>query len=161
MDECKNERGIQSLAWRSGWAKENFLLNFVFRLHKNNRFFISLVLGAWLVSQVRSPAQQSGLRIQHCHTYSIGHDCGSALTPGPGTPYAAGWPKKIPLKNEGLWKQKHRQSKISLDLRITKEGPGEVRITVYDLMLGEDENAEREKETQRHPLSPGTLDDGV
>lgn len=156
MDECKNERGIQSLAWRSGWAKENFLLNFVFRLHKNNRFFISLVLGAWLVPSpaewVKVPALP---HLQHRSRLWLSFD------PWPTNSLCSGWPKKIPLKNEGLWKQKHRQSKISLDLRITKEGPGEVRITVYDLMLGEDENAEREKETQRHPLSPGTLDDGV
>ena len=29
-----------------------------------------------------------------CHSCSIGHDCGLDLIPGPGTPYAVGWPKK-------------------------------------------------------------------
>ena len=32
--------------------------------------------------------------ILYCHRYSIGHNYGLDLLPGPGTPYAARWPKK-------------------------------------------------------------------
>ena len=45
-------------------------------------------------TQVPSPAWHSGLRIQHCHSCSLGHDYGSDLILGLGTPYAMGWPKK-------------------------------------------------------------------
>ena len=34
---------------------------------------------AW---EVRSPAQHSGLRIWHCHSYGLGGDCGSNLARG-------------------------------------------------------------------------------
>lgn len=44
--------------------------------------------------QVLSLARHSGLRIWHCHTCGFGHNCGSDLIPGPGTPYTMGWPKK-------------------------------------------------------------------
>ena len=44
--------------------------------------------------QVRSPAQHSGLRFQHCHSCGIGCNCGSDMIPGLGTPYAVGWPEK-------------------------------------------------------------------
>ena len=44
--------------------------------------------------QVQSPAQHSRLRIQCCHSCCIDQNCGSALIPGPGTPYAAGQPKR-------------------------------------------------------------------
>ena len=43
--------------------------------------------------QVRSPARHSGLRIRHCLSFNLGHDCISDLIPSPGTPYAAGQPK--------------------------------------------------------------------
>lgn len=33
-------------------------------------------------------------------------------------------------------KQKYRQNKAVLALRIKREGPREVRITVYDVMIG-------------------------
>lgn len=33
-------------------------------------------------------------------------------------------------------KQKYRQNKVILVLRIKREGPREVRITVYDVMIG-------------------------
>jgi len=39
-------------------------------------------------TQVRSLAWHSGLRIQHCHSCSLGGDSSSDLIPGPGTPYA-------------------------------------------------------------------------
>ena len=42
---------------------------------------------------VRSPAQHSGLRIQHCCSCGLGRDCGLDLVPGLGTPYAVGQPK--------------------------------------------------------------------
>jgi len=45
-------------------------------------------------TQVRSPARHSGFRIQHCHSCSLGYNCGSDLIPGQGTPYALGQPKK-------------------------------------------------------------------
>ena len=44
--------------------------------------------------QVRFWAWHSGLRIQHCHSCGLGRNCGSDLMPGPGAPYAVGWPKK-------------------------------------------------------------------
>ena len=39
-------------------------------------------------------APHNGLRIQHCCSCSIGHNCSLDLNPGLGTPYAAGQPKK-------------------------------------------------------------------
>ena len=44
--------------------------------------------------QVQSLARHSGLRIQHCHSCSLGHNYGLDLIPGLGTPYVAGQPKK-------------------------------------------------------------------
>ena len=43
--------------------------------------------------QVQSPTQHSGLRIRCGHNFGLGHNCGSDLLPGPGTPYASGQPK--------------------------------------------------------------------
>ena len=43
--------------------------------------------------QVRSPARHSGLRIRHCLSFNLGHDCISNLIPSLGTPYAVGQPK--------------------------------------------------------------------
>ena len=52
-----------------------------------------------LQQQVQSPAKPSGLRIQHCCSCGIG--CSSlAIVPGPGNPYAIGWPKKTQTKNK-------------------------------------------------------------
>ena len=48
---------------------------------------------------VRSPARHSGLRIQCCHSCVLVHDCGLDLIPGPGSPYAMGWPKKEKKNN--------------------------------------------------------------
>ena len=45
-------------------------------------------------TQVQCPGQHSGLRIWCCPT------CGVDLTPGPGTPYAAGVAKKVKKKRE-------------------------------------------------------------
>ena len=45
-------------------------------------------------TQLQSPAQHSELRIWHCHSCSIGHNCGSDLIPGLGNPYAVGQSKK-------------------------------------------------------------------
>ena len=36
----------------------------------------------------------SGLKIPRCGSCGIGHNCGSDLISGPGTPYATEWPKK-------------------------------------------------------------------
>ena len=44
-------------------------------------------------TQVRSPTQYSGSRIRCCHTCGLGRDCSSDLIPGPGAPYATGWPQ--------------------------------------------------------------------
>ena len=44
--------------------------------------------------QVPSPARHSGLRILHCLSCGLGHNCGSDLIPDPGTLYALGWPKR-------------------------------------------------------------------
>ena len=52
--------------------------------------------------QVRSPAQPSGLRIHHCHSCGLGHNCHLNLIPGQGAPYAMGRPKK---KKKGSWTQ--------------------------------------------------------
>ena len=45
-------------------------------------------------TQVRFPARHDGLRIWHCHSYSLGRNCGLDLIPGQGTPEAMGRPKK-------------------------------------------------------------------
>lgn len=37
------------------------------------------------------------------------------------------------------------QNKIILALRIKREGPRKVRITVYDIMIGENEDTKRER----------------
>lgn len=51
---------------------------------------IGSVLGALGWSLI----QHGGLRIQHWHSCSLGHNYGSDLIPGPETPYAEGQPKK-------------------------------------------------------------------
>ena len=48
--------------------------------------------------QVQSPAWHSGLRIQHCRSCGLGHDCSLDLIPGLGTPYASGRPKMVVVK---------------------------------------------------------------
>ena len=45
--------------------------------------------------KVHSPAQHSGLRIQHGRTCDLGRNYGLDLIPCLGTPYATGWPKKF------------------------------------------------------------------
>ena len=52
-------------------------------------------------TQVQSPARHSGLRIWHCGSSGLGHDCGSDLIPGPGTPYALGRPKMKNKQKQG------------------------------------------------------------
>ena len=47
-------------------------------------------------AQVGYLAQHSGLWIRHCCSCGYGSD----LIPGPGTPYAMGWPKKRKRKSE-------------------------------------------------------------
>ena len=47
------------------------------------------------------PARHTGLRIWHCHSCSIGCNCGSVI-PGLGTPYAMGEPKKKKKKKKGV-----------------------------------------------------------
>ena len=44
--------------------------------------------------QVQSPAWHSGLRIGGCCSCGVGCNCGSALIPGPETPYVLGPSKK-------------------------------------------------------------------
>ena len=41
-------------------------------------------------TRVQSPAWHGGLRIPRCHSFGLGHDHGSDLIPGPGTPCATG-----------------------------------------------------------------------
>ena len=50
--------------------------------------------------QVQPPAWHSGLRIHCCHSCTLGCDYGLDLFPGPGTPYATGWPKMKERKRE-------------------------------------------------------------
>ena len=45
-------------------------------------------------TQVRPPAWRNGLRIQPCRSCGLGHNYGSDLISGPGTPYALEWPRK-------------------------------------------------------------------
>ena len=45
--------------------------------------------GMW----VPSPAQHSGVRIQHCHSCGVGQDCSLDLIPGLGAPHAMGQSK--------------------------------------------------------------------
>ena len=49
-------------------------------------------------TQVRCPAQDCTLRIRHCQSCAIGHNCSWDLTPGPGTPHGKGKPKKEKIK---------------------------------------------------------------
>ena len=53
-------------------------------------------------TQVPPPAWHSGLRIWHCHSCGLGHNCGSALISGWGTPYAWVQPKKEGKKKAEL-----------------------------------------------------------
>ena len=55
--------------------------------------------------KVGALAQHSQLRIWHCHSFSLGQNCGSDLIPGLRTPYATGWPKKKKKKMliHGSW----------------------------------------------------------
>ena len=53
-------------------------------------------------TQVQCLAWYSGLRIQHCHSCSVGGNSGSDLIPGPGTPYATRWPKKKKEKKKKI-----------------------------------------------------------
>ena len=51
-------------------------------------------------TQVRFPAQHSGLRIWHCHNYSLGRDWGLDMIPGLGTPYAMRQQKKGKIRRK-------------------------------------------------------------
>ena len=57
-------------------------------------------------TQVQSPACYSGLWTQRCHSYGLGCNYGSDLTPGPGIPYAARQPKKERKKKKDREKKK-------------------------------------------------------
>ena len=59
------------------------------------------VLGQRFDSQPR----HSGLRIQHCSSCDLGHNCGSDLIPGLGIPYASGRPKVKGLKKKSIPKE--------------------------------------------------------
>ena len=58
-------------------------------------------------TRVQSPAQHSGLRIQHGCSFSLGGSCSSDLIPGLGTSCAAGLPKKIKKKKENGLRRVH------------------------------------------------------
>ena len=58
-------------------------------------------------AQVRSLALHSELRIWHCHSCGLGHDCGSDLIPGQGTPYAIRSQKRQKKKKERERETKH------------------------------------------------------
>ena len=55
--------------------------------------------------QVPFLAWHSGLRIWCCHSCGISHNCSSDLIPGPGTSYAAGWPKKKGGEQSTEWEK--------------------------------------------------------
>ena len=55
--------------------------------------------------QTGSLAQQSGLRIHHCRRCNLGRSCRWDLIPGPGTPYAIGWPKKTQMHKSAYYIQ--------------------------------------------------------
>ena len=64
--------------------------------------------------QVRSLAQHSGLRIQHCHSCGLGCDCSLDLIPGLGPPYAMGRPKmknKTNKQNKNLMLKREREKR--------------------------------------------------
>lgn len=52
-------------------------------------------------TQVRSPAWHSGLRVQRCHSFGLGHSYDPDLIPGPGTAYATG--HGTPTKKKCFW----------------------------------------------------------
>ena len=62
-------------------------------------------------TRVQSSARHSGLRIQHCHSCSLGCNCSSDLIPCPGTPHASGQPKKK--------KEKKKPQSFSTKLLVT------------------------------------------
>ena len=51
-------------------------------------------------TQVPSQAWHSELRIQHCHSCSVGCNCSSDLIPVSSTLYVTGWPKKKKKKKK-------------------------------------------------------------
>ena len=51
-------------------------------------------------TQVRFLARHSGLRIQCCHSFGLGHNCSSDLIPGLGTPHVTGQPKIKQQRNQ-------------------------------------------------------------
>ena len=63
------------------------------------------VLSQALGCRFDSPACHSGLRIQCCHSFGIGHNSGSDLIPGLGTPHDAGCQKrgKKIILHKSLW----------------------------------------------------------
>ena len=63
--------------------------------------------GAQVPSAV--PVLHSGLRIQCCSGCGVARNCGLDLIPGPGTPCAAGWPKKEKKKLCKLEKTRHKK----------------------------------------------------
>ena len=73
--------------WRKLEYLEEILKALAFPLWHNRIGGVSGALG----SRFDSLARHNGLRIWHCHSCSLGQNCGSNLIPGPGTPYASWW----------------------------------------------------------------------
>ena len=67
------------------------------------------------VAAVQSLAPYSGLMMWCCHSCSVGYNCDLDLIPGPGTPYAVGWPKekreKKKKKRRCIWLLKQKKQK--------------------------------------------------
>ena len=99
----------------------------------------------------------SGLRILHCHSCTVGRNCGWDPIPGPGALYAIGWPKKKkkkkspgflvvvwvfhPPSHSGTWGLCYYQytvSKMSQGINIQLAGCGkeECRV-VTEVFLGQ------------------------
>ena len=60
--------------------------------------------------QVGLPAWHNVLRIWHCYSCDVGHNCGLDLIPGPGIPYVLGWPKRKKQKT-------NKRKKTTLNVR--------------------------------------------
>ena len=94
VTELKFERKWHRLFswWRHSKELEGFVIKLTIEEFPLWRKGISGVLGA-LGCRFDPRAWRSGLRIQCCCSYGLGHHCSLDPIPGRGTPYATGQPK--------------------------------------------------------------------
>ena len=88
--------------------------------------------------QVQSPARHSGLRIRHCSSCGVGHNCGSDPIPGLETPYATEQPKKEEKKKK---RKKKKMAKIILNKDLLY---GTGKSTRYSVITFKRKESEKE-----------------